>query len=152
MTGIRNGLGQVSPTWALITSAQCPPGSPFSLHLHVYLQRFLLLATVAAIKHSVASWSGRKVTDEREALNSPASYDNVVRFYNPYRWPLSTVGRFRLGGQVLLGIENISLAPRWAETKVLKKRSEDKMQNGKLSEADALATLQESLGWNTPLG
>ena len=45
-----------------------------------------------------------------------------ARFYNPYRWPLSTVGRFRLGGQVLLGIENISLAPRWAETKVLKKR------------------------------
>ena len=27
-----------------------------------------------------------------------------------------TVGRFRLGGQVLLGIENLSLAPRWAET------------------------------------
>ena len=29
---------------------------------------------------------------------------------------MSLVGRFRLGGQVLLGIENLSLAPRWAET------------------------------------
>ena len=35
---------------------------------------------------------------------------------NCYHSPVSLVGRFRLGGQVLLGIENLSLAPRWAET------------------------------------
>ena len=31
---------------------------------------------------------------------------------NCYRWPLSAVGRFRLGGQVWLGIENIKLRDR----------------------------------------
>ena len=32
---------------------------------------------------------------------------NSPRSLNCYRWPLSAVGRFRLGGQVWLGIENI---------------------------------------------
>ena len=32
-----------------------------------------------------------------------------ARSLNCYRWPLSAVGRFRLGGQVWLGIENIKL-------------------------------------------
>ena len=32
-----------------------------------------------------------------------------ARSENPYRWPSSAVGRFRLGGQVWLGIENIKL-------------------------------------------
>ena len=36
--------------------------------------------------------------------------------------PVSLVGRFRLCGQVLLGIENLSLAPRWAETISIQKR------------------------------
>ena len=40
------------------------------------------------------------------ALYSPLDFQ---RFLNPYRWPLSAVGRFRLGGQVWLGIENIKL-------------------------------------------
>ena len=40
----------------------------------------------------------------------------TARFYNPYHPPVSLVGRFRLGGQVLLDIENLSLALRWAET------------------------------------
>ena len=39
-----------------------------------------------------------------------------ARSLNCYHPPVSLVGRFRLGGQVLLGIENLSLAPRWAET------------------------------------
>ena len=42
--------------------------------------------------------------------------DVVARSLNCYHPPVSLVGRFRLGGQVLLGIENLSLAPRWAET------------------------------------
>ena len=29
------------------------------------------------------------------------------QYLNPYHWPLLMVGRFRLGGQVLLGIVNI---------------------------------------------
>ena len=33
----------------------------------------------------------------------------TARSLNCYRWPLSAVGRFRLGGQVWLGIENIKL-------------------------------------------
>ena len=32
-----------------------------------------------------------------------------ARSENPYCWPSSAVGRFRLGGQVWLGIENIKL-------------------------------------------
>ena len=39
-----------------------------------------------------------------------------ARFYNPYHPPVSLVDRFRLGGQILLDIENLSLALRWAET------------------------------------
>ena len=42
--------------------------------------------------------------------------DESSRSLNCYHPPVSLVGRFRLGGQVLLGIENLSLAPRWAET------------------------------------
>ena len=41
---------------------------------------------------------------------------NQARSLNCRHPPVSLVGRFRLGGQVLLGIENLSLAPRWAET------------------------------------
>ena len=39
-----------------------------------------------------------------------------ARSLNCHHPPVSLVGRFRLGGQVLLDIENLSLAPRWAET------------------------------------
>ena len=39
-----------------------------------------------------------------------------ARSLNCHHPPVSLEGRSRLGGQVLLGIENLSLAPRWAET------------------------------------
>ena len=50
------------------------------------------------------------------------------------------MNKSEIGGQVLLDIENLSLALRWAETISTTKalvRQRSKMQSGKLSEADA---------------